>query len=263
MSEDLARFATLVAAPAFSALERAFELERHPVAASGLSGPARAAALTLILTRTRRKVLLVVHDDAALLVWQRDLVALANLLGRDPRGIVVFPALACDPYNNIPPHPEVERERVRALGRLGRNDVDLLLVPAAALLSRLPSPNELAENSRVVRVGDLLAPERFLLESLRAGYRRVDAVAGPGEISRRGGIVDIYPPEADEPVRIELFGDTVESLRAFDPDHQRSTGAVDQAAIGPATENPATDAAVSLAAWRRGSNVVRSSPCCV
>jgi transcription-repair coupling factor (superfamily II helicase) len=186
-------------------------------------------------------------------MWHRDLVALAGLMGRDPRGIVVFPALACDPYNDIPPHPEVERERVRALGRLRRQDLDLLLVAAGALLSWLPPPAEIAASSHALRVGAVLAPERFLLDCLRAGYRRVDTVAAPGEISRRGGIVDIYPPEADEPVRIELFGDTVESLRSFDPDHQRSTGALDGAEIGPAVENPATDAAVMrLATYLEG-----------
>ena len=253
MTVDLALVSSLVAAPAYIDLERALAGGDLRAAASGLIGPARAAILTLLLARTRRKFVLVVHDDATLAAWERDLIALAHLLGRDPRGIVVFPALAADPYNDIPPHPEVERERLRALGRLHRKDLDLLLVPASALLGWLASPVELAASSRTVVVGDTLAPERFLLDSLRAGYRRVDTVAGPGEISRRGGIVDIYPPESDEPVRIELFGDTVESLRAFDPDHQRSTGILAQALIGPATENPATAAAVSrLAAHLEG-----------
>src|SRR5262249_40365306 len=94
---------------------------------------------------------------------------------------------------------------------------------------------------------------KFVLEALRAGYRRVDTVAAPGEIGRRGGIVDIFPPEADEPVRIELFGDTVESLRTFDPDHQRSTGTVARVVIGPAAENGATDGAVErLAGFLEG-----------
>jgi transcription-repair coupling factor (superfamily II helicase) len=246
-------FGSLAAAPAYAALERALRAGADPVATSGLTGPARAVALTLLLARTGRKVLLVAHDDAAVAGWQRDLVAVATLVGRDPRGIVVFPALVADPYNDIPPHPEVERERIRALARLTRGDLDVLLVPAPALLSWLPSRAELSGGVRVVRAGDQLAPERFLLESLRNGYRRVDTVAAPGEISRRGGIVDIFPPEADEPVRIELFGDTVESLRAFDPDHQRSTGVVAAAVIGPAAENPASDAAVArLAAYLEG-----------
>ena len=253
MSADLALAAPLVAAPAYSAIEHALTSEKSRIASIGLTGPARAAVMTLLLSRTRRQILLVVPNEAALATWQRDLAALAGLMGRDPRGIVVFPTLVCDPYAAIPPHPEVERERVRALGRLRRRDLELLLVPAAALLSWLPAPSELAASAHVVRVGAVLAPERFVLDALRAGYRRVDTVAAPGEISRRGGIVDVYPPEADEPVRIELFGDTVESLRSFDPDHQRSTGVLVQADIGPAVENPGSDAAVMrLATYLEG-----------
>jgi transcription-repair coupling factor (superfamily II helicase) len=252
MSADLALLSPLLKAPASAAIERALASAR-PAAVSGLIGAARAAALTLAVARTGKKALLVVPDDAALAAWERDLAAVATLAGRDPRGIVTLPALDADPYDDIPPHPEIERERIRALGRLQRGELDLLVVPARALLGWLPSPQEIAGTSRVLRAGDDLAPDRFVLEALRAGYQRVDAVAAPGEISRRGGIVDVFPPESDEPYRIEWFGDTVESIRRFDPDHQRSTGAVDQAIVGPAVENATTDEAVGkLAAFLEG-----------
>ena len=109
-----------------------------------------------------------------------------------------------------------------------------ILLPARALLNPLPPQDVWRRWTRIVRPESPLAPERFVLEALALGYRRVDIVSAPGEISRRGGIIDIYPPELDEPVRIELFGDTVESLRAFDTDHQRSTGRIDLAPVGPA-----------------------------
>jgi transcription-repair coupling factor (superfamily II helicase) len=227
MSADLALVSSLAEAAVYSVLERALGAEGRRVATSGLTGPARAAVLTLLLARTRRQVVLVVPDDAALAAWQRDLVALATLLGRDPRGIVVLPALVCDPYNRIPPHPEVERERVRALGRLARRDLDLLLVPAPALLGWLPSPAEFRRARAIVRAGDTLPPER-------SSSRACGRVTGASTPSRRRA--SLAPRRhrrhlsagADEPVRIELFGDTVESLRSFDPDHQRSTGAVDE-----------------------------------
>jgi transcription-repair coupling factor (superfamily II helicase) len=245
MSADLALLSPLLDAPAFAALGRGLVSGRPKLAAVGLVGPARAAVLTCLIARADRRVMLVVPDDAALTHWQRDLAAFATLTGRSPAGIATLPALDADPYDDIPPHPEVVRERVRALGRVARGDVEVLLVPARALLSWLPSPAEIGAASRTVRAGTVLPPDAFVLEALRAGYRRVDAVAAPGEISRRGGIVDVFPPEADEPVRIELFGDTVESLRAFDPDHQRSTGPVASVTIGPAAENPASDEAVA------------------
>jgi transcription-repair coupling factor (superfamily II helicase) len=238
---------------AFEDLERAVLDPGARAALSGLHGPARALVLTQLLARTRTRVMIVVPDDAKLSDWSRDFAAAAALTGRDARGALLFPALDADPYDDIPPHPEVTRERVRALGRLARGEVDALLVPARALLTWLPSPSELAATSRTIKVGDALPPETFLLDALRAGYRRVDTVAAPGEISRRGGIVDVFSPESDEPVRIELFGDTVESLRAFDPDHQRSTGALSRVVVGPAAENPGGDAAVArLAAYLEG-----------
>ncbi|HEX4824562.1 MAG TPA: transcription-repair coupling factor [Candidatus Polarisedimenticolaceae bacterium] len=244
MSTGPAVLAPLAGVPAFAALEGALTGDA-PAAVTGLTGAARAAALTLGVHRTRRKALLVVPDDAALAAWHRDLAAFAALSGRDPQGIVTLPALDADPYDDIPPHPEVERERLRALGRLRRGELDLLIVPARALLSWLRSPEEIAATARVLSAGDDIAPDRFVLEALHAGYRRVDAVAAPGEISRRGGIVDVFPPESDEPVRIEWFGDTVESIRSFDPDHQRSTGVLSRAVIGPAIENAATDDAMA------------------
>jgi transcription-repair coupling factor (superfamily II helicase) len=150
-----------------------------------------------------------------------------------------------DPYDAIPPHPEVSKDRVVALGRLARREVDFLLAPARALMGWLPSPAEIAADVRVVRKGDTLPPDGFALEAMRNGYRRVETVSAPGEFSRRGGIIDIFPPDAEEPLRIELFGDTVDSLRAFDTDHQRSTGPIERAIVGPAVESPPNDDALS------------------
>src|SRR6185295_16515415 len=157
----------------------------------------------------------------------------------------LMPALDADPYAAIPPHPEVARERVVAVDRLLRGDVEILLVPVRALLQWLPSEEEWSGWLRVVRRSGVLAPDRFVLEAMALGYRRVDTVSAPGEVSRRGGIVDIFPPSAQEPVRIELFSDGIESLRSFDTDHQRSTGRLDEVRVGPAVENPPTEEALS------------------
>jgi transcription-repair coupling factor (superfamily II helicase) len=253
MSAAAALFQPVLDSPVFLELARAVVGRAGQVAASGLSGPARAATVGLLAHRTQGRFMVVVPDDAALMAWQRDLGAMATLLSGNPLGIVALPALDADPYDDIPPHPEVGRERIRALGRLSRGELQILLVPARALLVRLPSPREIAALMRIIAPGMALAPDRFVVEMLRTGYRRVDTVAAPGELSRRGGIVDIFPPEADEPVRIEFFGDTVESLRAFDPDHQRSTGTLKQAVVGPAMENAASDDAVArLTAYLEG-----------
>src|SRR5262245_37024988 len=140
MSASAALTSAVVSAPAYGAIERALTSPDERVGVSGLTGPAAALALSVMTARAGRGILLVVRDDAAMSTWQRDLAAAYQLLGRNPRGIVPFPTLIADPYNNIPPHAEIERERVRALGRLRRKDVEVLLVPAPALLGWLPSP---------------------------------------------------------------------------------------------------------------------------
>ena len=244
MSADLALFAPLLDAPYFRELEHRVRGGGGSVALEGLVGGAGALVLTLLAERTGRRVLIVVPDDAALESRHRDLAVFAAMAGRDPRRVVVMPAMDADPYNAIPAHPEIVRERVVALGRLARGEADFLIAPARALLSRLPSPEELMDRTRAVRKGDGLPPDRFVLEAMGSGYRRVDVVSAPGEVSRRGGIVDIFPPGADEPIRIELFGDTVDSLRSFDTDHQRSTGFLEEAVISPAAESAAGDEAL-------------------
>ena len=84
----------------------------------------------------------------------------------------------------------------------------------------------------------MIDPER-LVEHLRlAGYNQVDVVEMPGEFAHRGGLLDVYPPESERPVRIELFGDEVESMRKFDPGTQRSAAAAEEVALLPLTETP-------------------------
>ncbi len=225
---------------------------------AGLGEPGRALHHFLLGQRTGPRIVLLVADDAALDGYQRDLSAMAALLGGDARRIVAVPAMDADPYAGIPPHAEVARQRVVALGRLARGEVDLLLVPVRALLGRVPSVEEIASQVRVVRRGTPLSPDRFVLDAMACGYKRVDTVTSPGEISRRGGIVDVFPPEAEEPIRIELFGEAVESLRSFDTDHQRSTGMLEEATIGPAVENPATDAALARLERRLSAGPARA-----
>ena len=221
---------------------------RGRVDLSGLVDGSRALVLTLLATRLRTGILLVVPDDAAMDRWHRDLAALAAMTGRDPLRIVDFPAMDADPYDDIAPHPEVVQERVVALKRIVADDLDFVLAPARALFGRLPSRQEWEQAVRRIRVGDDLPPDRFILSMIGYGYRRVETVSAPGEISRRGGIIDLFPPGSQEPVRIELFGDSVDSLRSFDTDHQRSTGKVETLIAGPAMESPPTDQAVARVA---------------
>ena len=244
------QWSPVTGAPFFEELEREIREGRPGLALSGLVEGSRALVLLLLVARGAGPLLLVVPDDTALEAYERDLGALGALLGLAPGRVVTLPALDADPYDAIAAHPEVVRERVVALDRLSRGALDVLLTPARALLHPLPAPAEWRSWTRRIRRGDELAPDRFVLAALGLGYRRVDIVGAPGEISRRGGIVDVFPPTAEQPVRIELFGDSVDSLRVFDTDNQRSTGQLDEAIVAPATENPPTEEALAVLAGK-------------
>lgn len=244
MSAPSTRWSPVVEAPFFREVDEQLRAGQSRLMLTGLVEGARALTLYLLSVARGRGLLVVVPDDAALETWQRDLASVAKLCGRSPDQIVTLPAIDADPYDAIAPHPEVVRERVVALSRLARRAVEVLLVPARGLLQPLPSPAEWGGWVRSIRCGDDLPPDQFVLSAMGMGYKRVDIVSAPGEISRRGGIVDVFPPTSAEPLRLELFGDTVESIRAFDTGNQRSTGQVDDAVVGPATENPPTDSSI-------------------
>src|SRR3978361_1517298 len=83
--------------------------------------------------------------------------------------------------------------------------------------------------------------EMLIEHLLSVGYTRVDGVEMPGQVTIRGGIIDVYSPEMDRPVRVDFFGDEIESIRRFDPDTQRSSTPVDHVLLLPLTETPATE----------------------
>ena len=112
----------------------------------------------------------------------------------------------------------------------------IIVVSARALMWRSLPRREFLANTRTIKVGQVLRIEKALESWVAAGYVPATIVVEPGHFARRGGIVDIYPATAEQPVRIELFGDEIETLRLFDPASQRSGERVQAATIGPARE---------------------------
>ncbi len=103
------------------------------------------------------------------------------------------------------------------------------------------TPSTTANLARMVRKGDWLDLEKLVQHLNIVGYRQTDVVEQQGEYAQRGGILDVYSPEMERPVRIELFGDEVESVRRFDPVTQRSAMSLEEAALLPLTETPVTE----------------------
>jgi len=147
-----------------------------------------------------------------------------------------FPSLQIDPYRNIAPHFGVASARASALHAIAGGTAKVVVASAAALLTRLSAPDNLEAAAIEIRNGMDLDPVVLGDLLADAGFTREDPVDEHGEFCVRGGIVDYFPAGADNPIRVEFVGETVESIRRYDPSTQRSIATLDQAAVVPLTE---------------------------
>ncbi|MEM7249699.1 MAG: hypothetical protein AAF533_30620, partial [Acidobacteriota bacterium] len=206
----------------------------------GAAGPFGPLALALAASELGRDLVLVTPDLRRARVLERDLESLVAWLER-PFEVSILPPLEGEPYALIGAHGKVQRERVATLERLGvpRGDEDLLrllIVPARSLLLPVPSPKELSTTAVELRVGDEEAPADLAERLVESGYSHADLVAAWGEFSHRGSVFDIFPPDTEQPVRVEYWGDEVTEIRHFDPETQRSVGNVDRVVLGAVRE---------------------------
>ena len=152
--------------------------------------------------------------------------------------ILRFPAWDCLPYDRVSPNPELVSERIATLARLLDKPTGprIVLTTVNALVQRVPPRHVFRDASLTLNVGGVVKPEsvtRFLEAN---GYGRAATVMEPGVYATRGGIMDIFPSGLPEPVRLDFFGDTIESIRAFDPTTQRSAAAVKSLDLRPVSE---------------------------
>src|SRR6201996_4227976 len=168
--------------------------------------------------------------------------------------ILRFPAWDCLPYDRVSPNPALVSERIAALARMLEKPAGprIVLTTVNALVQRVPPRSAFAGASMELRVNAVVRPEK-LAEFLEAnGYGRAGTVMEPGEYAMRGGIIDIFPSGEADPVRLDLFGDTIESIRIFDPASQRSADSRQRLTLRPVSEVPLDQAAISRfrSAWR-------------
>ncbi|MGH9456374.1 MAG: transcription-repair coupling factor, partial [Thermoanaerobaculia bacterium] len=199
---------------------------------TGASIEARALILAALAQRTARPQLLVVPNDASL----RELEAAARLFHPRPERVVVYPNPSLSPYQEIDSSLAVTRDEIRALGAAATGEVDLLVVTARSLLRRLPRREDFAARIVAIQPGDEVDLRELLQRLVDNGYVRTDLVGEVGELAFRGGILDVFPPNGEQPLRIELFGDTVESIRHFEVDSQRSLDQIDAATLFPMSQ---------------------------
>ncbi|AEI76827.1 transcription-repair-coupling factor Mfd [Cupriavidus necator N-1] len=147
------------------------------------------------------------------------------------------------PYDSFSPHQDLVSERLATLHDIQTGQCDVMLVPATTALYRLAPPAFLAAYTFFFKQGERLDENALKAQFTLAGYEHVSAVMRPGEYSVRGGLIDLYPMGSALPYRIDLFGDEIETIRAFDPDTQRSLYPVKEVRLLPGREFPLDEAA--------------------
>ncbi len=216
---------------------RVLEIDDLPVAA-------RAACLTaLIAGRPRPTLIVTSRQDSA----EEIAGLMAAYLEHEP---LIWPANDTLPYEQLPLDRTTSARRVEILAELRDNSSVVVIVPANGL-SQIVSPPEILERERVsLRIGQRLRLDLLISNALQQGYDLLPMVTEPGQISRRGGIVDIFPPSSDHAIRIDLFGDEIESIRTFDPETQRSIERLDKIDLLPPLEVSLSRAEYAVASLR-------------
>src|SRR5215469_8424836 len=161
---------------------------------------------------------------------------------------LTFPAWDCLPYDRISPNSEIVSRRIDTLTRLATGKGDgaplVVLTTVNALVQRVPPRRLFDGRVLTLRPGGRIGLDRLQSFFRNNGYIRTDTVRESGEFAVRGGIVDLFPAGAAEPLRLDFFGDTLESIRSFDPLTQRSTGKLDEVVLRPVGEVLLDDEAV-------------------
>ena len=235
-------FAELEHAPGFERVRRHLSLGAGRRRVSGLTGTARALYLPLTARAAKQPVIVIVADNKAADSLEPLLKAGCELTGAvDPARVVRFPAHDVLPFENLSPHPDVQEQRAAALWKLSTGAVDILIAPVESAALKLFDPQYYAGLAVTLKRSEEADIEVLTAHLASVGYTQMDLVEMPGQFTRRGGILDVYSPEADRPVRIEFFGDEIETIRKFDPETQRSQSGLDETQLLPLTETPVTE----------------------
>ncbi len=218
--EELSR--TLrTSAPYKSLIQGLGDVVRLPV-------PAAAWVGELLAHDLGRQLLVIVPREADALAW----IEAARLFGRE-EGVVYFPAPSLTPYQEAETSLLVRAQESAAIDRIASGRVSTVVATPRALFRRLPRREDFAESAFDVRPGEDHPLEELADRLVRFGFKRTDLVYEVGDFAVRGGLVDLYPPGEESPVRLDFFGDTVESIRWFDAHSQRSEDTLDSVRVLP------------------------------
>lgn len=160
----------------------------------------------------------------------------------------LFPIWHRKIFDGIAPPKEIVADRIRCLEHLLYKERSIIVTSSQAMLYRLPPRQRFAEACCGLNLGDEIDPDEVAAMLIRGGYQNVELVEVKGEFARRGDILDVYPLTADTPIRVEFFGDEIDTIRSFDPISQRSTEPIESVTLTPLREVLSTD--VSVDYWQ-------------
>ncbi len=216
---------------------------------SGLtSTSAKAYVLSEIQKETGKTFVVVTDLNKDLETWQRDLDFFQshdqiekNLKPQTLNlELLTLPAFEADVYSGVSPHAETQEERALTLWNLTKCNPSFLLLSAKSLITKIPSPEKLKGMGANLKRDEDFPPDVLIGKLFASGYKKDEPIANVGEFSTRGGIIDVWSPDAENPFRIEFFGDTVDSIRTFDADSQLSIEQLTEVSIAPMREFAAT-----------------------
>ncbi|HUE81160.1 MAG TPA: transcription-repair coupling factor [Pyrinomonadaceae bacterium] len=236
---------SLLETPEYRQLLAEIQRGARIISISGLAaGSARALAVAALQRDVGKLFAIVTQSNRDLENLERDLrfwyCALSGKASCD-REVLTLPASEGDPYAGSSPHAEVLEQRALSLWRLVRHSQDFVVLTARALARRTVSPGRVAAAGAVLRRDEDHAPETLVKKLKASGYVREDPVGAIGEFSLRGGILDVWSPGCEAPVRIEFFGDTIDSIREFDPENQLSIAQLHSVEFAPMREFAVTN----------------------
>jgi len=215
---------------------------------AGLADTAKALVAAHAAAALRRPVVLLVESNERAEALAEPLRFFYRALGgRRAANVAALPALDALPWQDFSPHPEILETRAVTLWRLSSGQAQIVVAPVEAARMRLRDAEFYRGLARSLARDEDVSLDDLAAHLASVGYERQETVEMPGQYAVRGGIVDVFSPESPRPVRLELFGDTVESLREFDPNTQRSVGPLERVTLPPLTEFPREEAARSAA----------------
>ncbi|MBE6812977.1 MAG: transcription-repair coupling factor [Ruminococcaceae bacterium] len=215
--------------PEYNAIRKTIEKKKLPMGVIGLPPAPKAHLIHALCDDLGRKAFVVMPDEASAVRLCADLVTFGT-------NAVLYPARDFRFYTAESVSRELEQKRIGALTSFLNKECDVLVFSAEAAVQNTIPPEELRKRSLRLKPGAQIEPQSILYALLSAGYSASDLVEGPGQFASRGGLLDFFPPGSENPIRIEFWGDEIDSVSYFDAQSQRRGDPAEEIRITPSTE---------------------------